>query len=554
MNRKKILNADIVVVGSGIGGLVAAKKATDQGLEVLLITSSKMCGGASYFPLKGTLGIQATSGEFYEKDKLLFTEDISRVGLGMDNPHMVKEYIENIQESIGFLNEIGFTPWLRADKRPACFAKHPRDIYLIKDWEEARKQAQIIFSSIPNLKIEEEFKIIKILKENNCISGAIFKKNNEELLLVNTKAIILATGGIAGLYENNLYPEDVDGIGHIVALDAGAKVTNMEFIQFIPAFITPKYNTLYGEHTAKYVTGMYDLFGKLIYPGVENSDTKKMWEERSEYAPFSCDFKSSEIDLTMIESINNSNKGVELKFSKDLYKDSGEFYVVYLKWLKETMGIDMCRDKIVLAPFAHGCNGGILVSDSGETCVNGLYAIGELSSSVEGANRLGGNSVGGALVFGNRAVLKAKKYIEKLDIQKFDTDKNLKEFEKWLDEILPFQTQVNEIKSRDKIILELKKIMGAHGGIKRDAKNLEDGILKLENLKQYFNYDKETKFDYIDIYLKIEVAKLLLKSMLERNESRGAHYREDYPERDENIYRVVISMKNNNLIIDKIRV
>lgn len=530
MEIKILDEKDIIVIGSGIGGLVAAKKAADQGLNVMLVTNSKFGGGASFFPLKGTLGIQATTS--LKEDEELFYDDISRVGLKMDNPHMIQGYIKNIRESINYLKEIGFNPWLREDKRPACFAKYSRDIYLINNWDEARDKGKKIFDSIKNITIKEEFKVIKILQKNSVVKGAIFQNAKKELFLIKAKAIIMATGGIAGLYEHNLYPQDVDGTGHIVALDAGAKVTNMEFIQFIPAFISPKYNVLYGEHTAKYVLGMYDLNGKLIYPGIDG-DKKEAWIERSSYAPFSCDFKSCEIDLAMVKAIDNNNKGVELKFHEDLYKDSGEFYKVYLKWLKESLDIDMCRDKIVIAPFAHGCNGGVMVGDCGETDVAGLYAIGELSSSVEGANRLGGNSVGGALVFGNRAALKAKEYIENIHDKEISSDELIDNFLNWKNEVLKGD------KSSD--ISELKKIMTSYGGIKRSEKSLKEGLEKLKNLNP----------SSIEEYLKIESAKLLLNSMKMRKESRGAHYREDFPERDKNTYRIVVSRDNNEFKIEK---
>lgn len=542
MKIKHIKEADLVVVGSGIGGLTAAKKASDKGLNVILVTSSKFCGGASYFPLKGTLGIQTTA--HFPEDEKLFQEDINRVGLGMDNPHMVESYIKNIRESIGFLNEIGFEPWLRDDRRPACFAKYPRDIYLIKDWEKAKSNASKIFNSIENLKIEENYKIVKILQKNNCVDGAIFQDKNGDFLLIKTKVIVMATGGVAGLYKHNLYPEDVDGSGHIVALDAGAQVTNMEFIQFIPAFITPKYNTLYGEHTAKYVTGMFDLNGKLIYPGIDDEKARKLWIERSAYAPFSCDFESFKIDLAMVNSIDENNGGVELKFHPDLYKDSGEFYTVYLNWLKESMNIDMCKDKITIAPFAHGCNGGVMVDQFGKTSVDGLYAIGELSSSVEGANRLGGNSVGGALVFGNQSVLNAYEYLKNLenkDVKNRDTSELLNEFQVWISEIFGETDIKEDLLEKDEVVQKIKNTLTNYGLIKRNYESLKTGLDILENLK--------TKS--LDGYFKIEAAKLLLISMINRNESRGAHYREDFPKRDSIPQRLVVSRKNNSFNIEK---
>ena len=99
---KNFFECDILVAGGGIGGLVAAKKSADMGKEVILVSNGKIFGGASYFPLKGTLGIQATALE--KEDKELFFEDIRGIGKGMDNPHTINAYIENNRESVGYLN------------------------------------------------------------------------------------------------------------------------------------------------------------------------------------------------------------------------------------------------------------------------------------------------------------------------------------------------------------------------------------------------------------------------------------------------------------------
>ena len=537
---KNFFECDILVAGGGIGGLVAAKKSADMGKEVILVSNGKIFGGASYFPLKGTLGIQATALE--KEDKELFFEDIRGIGKGMDNPHMINAYIENIRESVGYLNEIGFEPWLRKDRRPACFAKYARDIYLINEWDKAREKGEKIFESLKNIQIIENSRIIYILKENEKTAGAVFQNNEGEFFIVKSSVVIMATGGVGGLYEHNLYPKDVDGSGHIVMLDAGAEVQNMEFIQFIPAFIKPVYNTLFGEHTLKYCTGMYDLDGNLLYEGDKNRD---MWLERSAYAPFSCDFKCFEIDLKMMEC----QKGVKLKFSEELYKDKGEFYVVYLNWLKEKIGIDMCKDEVIISPFAHSCNGGVKTSDWGETKVQGLFAAGELLSGVEGANRLGGNSVGGALVFGKRAAEKACEYIEHLSEKKISDDILKEKFENWLNGY--FDENTEDKLSKSEILQRVKKVVTENGGIKRNKKLLEEGLSEIENLQKSYNILNHLKENSLEVYFKTEAAKMLLTAMINRKESRGAHYREDFPKKSEELYRIVISKENNNIKIKK---
>lgn len=537
------LECDILIVGGGIAGLISAKKASDSGKKVILVINDKLGSGASYFELKGTLGIQATAGE---KDKELYYEDVISVGKNMTNSDLIKTYIDEIEESIPYLNEIGFEPWLRNDNRPACFAKYPRKIYLIKDWQKSKMKAKEIFKKISNLTILENTELVHLVKKEERVVGGVVE-NNGKFISISTPVVIMATGGIAGLYKNKLYPNNVYGNGHIILLDIGVKAQNMEFIQFIPAFLKPVYNTLFGEHTLKYCIGIYDIKNNLILNGIEDKKLANLWEERSGYAPFSFDFASHKIDLKIFEELEKNGSGVKLKFSELLYKDKGEFYTVFLEWLKNKMGIDMVKDEIIITHFAHSCNGGIKINKDGETGVKGVYAIGELSSGVEGANRLGGNSMGASLVFGKRAVDSALKYLSK---NKISNEKEFieKDFELWIEGIS--KTKIENPLSYEEIKNTISEIISKTGNICRDKNSIIEALKEIDKLKKRFFIQAEISKG-IEIYYRLEASKMLLLAMLNREESRGAHYRKDFPFSSDKIYKIEITRENGEFILNK---
>ncbi|MEI0798283.1 FAD-binding protein [Brachyspira intermedia] len=541
MNINKEFDCDVLIVGGGIAGLIAAERALKVFKRVCIADSSKICSGASYFSLKATLGIQATKDE-NDYDK--YYEDITNMGKGVENPELIKTYIKNIKRDVYLLKRIGFKPWLRKDSRPACFAKYSRNIFLINDWNGARKRANKIFRKNKRLKIFEESSLIRIIKNNDKVYGAIFQ-NKDKFFFIKSKVIILAAGGIAGNYKNSLYPKKINGTCHITALDAGAYAQNMEFIQFIPAYLKPKYNVLFGEHTLKYCIGMYDEDNKLILEGINNDKNKKLWIERSAYAPFSIDFESSEIDLKIPYS------GVKLKYSEDLYKDKEEFYTVYLDWLKKEMNIDLLKDETLITHFAHSCNGGIKIDSNGFTGVNGLYAIGELSSAIEGANRLGGNSVGGALVFGNNAVKDAYRYIKN---NKFNDNQKLnsieKEFNDWIDDIS--KDDKENILRKNEVLEKIRELVSENLSVVRSREKIENFLRKIDEIRSNYSIKENIKDGSIEIYLIIESVKMIALSMLERDESRGAHYREDFKYSSDKIYKLQVKRENNKTIINRI--
>ncbi|MEI0491148.1 FAD-binding protein [Brachyspira intermedia] len=541
MNINKEFDCDVLIVGGGIAGLIAAERALKVFKRVCIADSSKICSGASYFSLKATLGIQATKDE-NDYDK--YYEDITNMGKGVENPELIKTYIKNIKRDVYLLKRIGFKPWLRKDSRPACFAKYSRNIFLINDWNGARKRANKIFRKNKRLKIFEGSSLIRIIKNNDKVYGAIFQ-NKDKFFFIKSKVIILAAGGIAGNYKNSLYPKKINGTCHITALDAGAYAQNMEFIQFIPAYLKPKYNVLFGEHTLKYCIGMYYEDNKLILEGINNDKNKKLWIERSAYAPFSIDFESSEIDLKIPYS------GVKLKYSEDLYKDKEEFYTVYLDWLKKEMNIDLLKDETLITHFAHSCNGGIKIDSNGFTGVNGLYAIGELSSAIEGANRLGGNSVGGALVFGNNAVKDAYKYIKN---NKFNDNKKLnsieKEFNDWIDDIS--KDDKENILRKNEVLEKIRELVSENLSVVRSREKIENFLRKVDDIRSNYSIKENIKDGSIEIYLIIESVKMIALSMLERDESRGAHYREDFKYSSDKIYKLQVKRENNKTIINRI--
>lgn len=534
---------DVLIVGAGIAGLIAAERAVNIFKNVCIVTTGKICTGASYFPLKATLGIQATKDK-NDYDK--YYEDITNIGKGVENPELIKTYIYNIKKDIYLLKRIGFKPWLRKDSRAACFAKYSRDVFLINNWNDARKRAKKVFRKNKRLKIFEESTLLKIMKDGDKVVGAVFQ-NKDKFFFIKSKVIILATGGVAGNYKNSLYPKNINGVGNVVALDAGAVAQNMEFIQFIPAYLKPKYNVLFGEHTLKYCIGMYDLKNQLLLDGIQNEETKRLWIERSTYAPFSNDFESREIDLKI------SSEGVKLKYSEDLYKDKEEFYTVYLNWLKKEIGIDLLKDETIITHFAHSCNGGIKIDSNAFTGVKGLYAIGELSSAIEGANRLGGNSVGGALVFGNNAVKNAFEYIKNTN---FDDSNNIKlnniekEFNDWVNEISKDDKENNF--TRNEVLIKIRNLVSENLSVVRSKEKIELLLNELNNIRSNYSIKENIKNGSIEIYLIIESIKIMALSMLEREESRGAHYREDFKYSDDKVYKLQVKRENNKIIINKI--
>lgn len=515
----RTIETELLVVGSGIAGLVSCVEAHSKGIQVVLMSKTPIGGGASYFPLKATLGIQVTGGK---SDYTLFQEDIERVAQGVNNPKIVKAYIEESAEGIELLNQIGFEPWQRNDNRPACFARYSRPIFLINNWRESAQRARKIIEQ-KKISFYENATLIHIEVKNNQVQGAIFNcinNGNLEYIFCRTSQIILATGGIAGLYKDNLYPADVIGSSHYLAQQAGAKLKNLEFIQFIPSFVEPKYKVLFGEHTLKYVEKVTDSKGNNLFPHLTPQNFHKMMAERSDYAPFSVDFSSVEFDLVMMKHPmeNSQEKGIYLHYSDAIYQDKSEFYTVYLDWLKNDVGIDLLTQPIAIAPFAHSCNGGVVIDENAETDVNGLFAVGEISSCIEGANRLGGNSVGGSLVFAKRAIRKVTQNLSGnviSSIQDSSLNKLLSELNNPMgdDNLTPSQ-----------VLKTIRKQMTRFANVYRTRENLVKLSETLCSLESCYCPLKYQAFNGIEVYFGLKTAQCIVSAMISRQSSLGAHF------------------------------
>jgi fumarate reductase (CoM/CoB) subunit A len=548
MKISERVSADVLIVGSGIAGLKTSFELSKDGHKVLMVTKTQLCSGSSFYPLKASLGTQVTKDH---DDESVFLQDIEDVSHGMHDKEMAKIYTEEITEQINKFEEIGIKPTKLSDNRKACFANHGRKIYMLKDWNQIRENVKQVLEDKRNLTIMEKSEVISLIKENEKIVGAFLLDKNDNLILVQCKAVILAAGGFGNIYKHNLNPNDVDGAGHILALEAGASLVNMEFIQFIPGFTSPKYKTLFGEHTLTYCKDFVDDHGnsileKYLPKGVSKQECLDV---RSTHGPFTNSLISKYFDIAMMKEIfkTKSEAGFELIYDKRIYDDKRDFYSIYLNWLSER-GINLLKDHVKIAPFAHASNGGVKIDCFGRTRVEGLYAVGELAGGIEGANRLGGNSTGACMVFGQRAAKACSDYLKSCHFSEVKEERALFQLN---ESIQRFSAENKKLLAPSEIIEAIREIMWYYGNVIRDEKNLLFAINKIDELQSsynmgyYFKQDSEPKKAFKARNFLI-LSKLLLMAMLERRESRGAHFREDFPMEKENYNkRLFISLEGN---------
>ncbi len=521
MKLKQSGSCDVLVLGSGIAGISAALTAAEQGSRVILACRGKLFSGSSFYP--GTWGL-GLIGPADEEDKADLAASIQRIGCGIPDPEMVDAFVSGIAPAIRRVSEMG-VKLRRADKGgeqeyiPCFDHKH-------RDWNGIEfDSARSVFSRrLDDLGVEilPGCEALELVKDGERVCGAVVVKD-EELFYLGAKSVVLATGGYGSLFENHLCTEDVMGSGHALALRAGCKLVNMEFMQMMPGYLTPAPKTIFNEKTFRF-TRMKKGDGSPLL----GENTEELLAVRSTHGPFTSRLISKEVDFAIFHVFLEDKRGVEVTYSEEMRKNPPEFVKVYFDWLKEQKGISM-EDPIHIAVFAHAANGGIKTAPDASTGVPGLFAAGEVTGGMHGADRIGGLSTANGLVFGTKAGNSAAQAAIEADVPPESCDFILMGGKTCRESL----KQLQETMTRSAMIVRTEAgLTQALNEVAQLSNQIQEGMVPCENILEGAETHR--------MLSRCLTAECILRAALLRTESRGSHYRADFPQQDDGLTKPIV--------------
>jgi L-aspartate oxidase len=357
-----------------------------------------------------------------------------------------------------------------------------------------------------NIEVQENcFAVDLVAKNSKCLGATVLNAKSREVNNIFSRCTVLASGGMGYIYKNTTNPEIATGDGVAMAFRAGAKVEDMEFVQFHP--------TTLNKTDAPHFLISETVRGEGAF--LVNSEGKrfmKAYSAAGELAPR---------DVVSRVIFNELKKGPVFLDIRHKGKNFilNRFPMIHQECLK--YGIDITRDLIPISPAAHYICGGIKTNEYGETNIHSFLAFGECAcTEVHGANRLASNSLLESVVFSSLGAQKTKKLL-KNDVEKIKPKEEKMSF---------------DVSTRKLILLEaeLRKYMWDYVGIVRNEKNLNLMLKKLKQLEKRITALNENKMNvrFLELKNMTLVSGLITKAALTRKESRGTHYREDYPKTD----------------------
>lgn len=517
---RKSTDCDVFVIGAGIAGVMSAIQASNKECKVILSSSVNIFSGSSFYPGTWGLGLIGPTDKNDEDDLI---KTIIEVGCNVVDRNLVKTFVKNINPCIKELKDMGIK-LKQADNEGEkefipCFDHKKRN------WN------GILFSNAKevfgkklkeNNVIEYPFsEVIDIVKQNGNVVGVVLVNKLNKLEFIKCKSIVIASGGIGGLFKHRLNTNDITGKGQALALKSGCTLNNIEFMQMMPGYIKPCYKTIFNEKTFKYIEAKdgegVDVF-KCIY------NLKEKLDMRSTYGPFTSRLISRDIDYSIFKEFLKNKNGVTIKYNEELKYNMPEFIRLYFNWLEENKHLTI-DDEINVGMFFHAANGGISINEKAETKIKGLFAAGECTGGMHGADRIGGLSTANGLVFGKISGESAAEYAKaKKDI--------------CVEEI---EFEIYEIDKANKLIEEVQDIMFKNAMIEKNQMGVDEALLKINNISKNFIYKEDINMKNIKYSYRLESNILLAKSILKaidlRKESRGSHYRSDYPTINEKMDR-----------------
>lgn len=383
--------------------------------------------------------------------------------------------------------------------------------------------------------------IVSLLHNQNKISGALgIDFNKGKFVIFNAKSVILAAGGYTKVYSRSSSRSyENHGDGAALAFDASVPLVDMEMVQFHPTgMIYPK--NVAGTLVTEAVRGE----GGILLNSKMERFMKRYDPQNMELGPR--DFVARSIYTEISEGRKTKHGGVWLDITMLPKSKILDRLPKMYEQFKKYDNIDISKQMMEVAPTAHYTMGGVDCSFKGETKIKGLYVVGETVGQIHGANRLGGNSLLETIVFGRIVGEDAAKFSRKNALQEINNS-----------ELSNTINYINSFSSKGRVDPEelrtkLQNTMWTYVGIARDRKRLEMGLKEIEKIKRDFKNIKVGNDLKENQKLKIaletakmfELCEAIIKSAILRKESRGAHYRTDYPKTLEKWRVNIISNKD----------
>jgi succinate dehydrogenase/fumarate reductase flavoprotein subunit len=555
------LATDILIVGAGGAGMYAAIAAARSGASVLLLDKGQIGrGGAT---IMAQMTVAAALAEQEPDSVELHLQDTLHAGRGLCDETLSLLLCADGPKRIREMEHWG-TRWAREDGHikqemaPGHSVKRCCYVDFLNTGPAVAATLRRKVSEIPSIRRISNLAVVELLVNDGHAIGAIaLSLGNGEFVTIQSKAVILAAGGLTKLYERNSASANMGGEAYALALRAGVELIDMEFVQFFPiGHLAPR---LVGMDPIMWDPFRYKLGGKLLNGNFEEFIDRYGSTDFGRYNA-TRDIAAYAILKEVGAGRGTAHGGAYLDFrhisDNQLRRSFGPVIDRLL-----ANGIDLTKTPVEVGPMAHYHMGGIRVDVNMQTRIDGLYAAGEAVGGANGANRLSGNAITEAFVFGERAGACA--------------GEKVKRFESIWDDGVARRLTENFRRPRDAyatgtetpiaLQTELQKLMWEKVGPFRTGAKLSEALERIDQMERQlaelkvgsegrFNLDLQ---DWFELRAMLTTAKAVVASALARKESRGAHQREDFPHSSDFLLKNQVSeLKNGEIMrqwIDPVR-
>ena len=513
MNEMDSEYYDVLIMGSGIAGIYTALE-IDSKYKIAILTKDQIEDNNTNLAQGGI----AVPLDKQDSPELHFADTIY-AGAGLCDEDAVWVLVKEAVENIGNIREYGVkfdqqdSGTLSLTREAAHSMKriiHAGDTTGKVVWD----QLVSVVRTRDNVKIFERNFVVDLLYEDGQTRGAlVFDEGEGKMKAFLSKVVVCASGGYGQLYSNTTNPEVATGDGAGLAYRAGTSLMDLEFIQFHPT-------VLYHPQNKSFLLSEAMRGEGALLRNINGDFFMKQYHDLSELAPR--DIVSRSIFKEM-KKTGSDHVYLDITFKgKDYLME--RFPNIYKTCL--SYGIDISKDYIPVAPAEHYCMGGIKTDVYGRTGIIGFYACGESAcNGLHGANRLASNSLLEGLVFGRRIGAEVRALLPDDSSRKVEFSAKYK---------------TNRVRRDiDKVAMKanIRSFMTDHVGIVREKNGLTAALLMILEYKKEINSMRNETMEDFELQNLLLLAELVIESALEREESRGAHFRSDFPNTDDKNWR-----------------